>query len=283
MVACGLKRRVFTVAMGAVFGFSAGCSWLFSEKDLGGTLVDLEFDLSSDAHNTKTSEVVARVLEARMRALGTTRGRASAIGAGGASVYVPAQIPSDAITELFKTYALEFYEVDEEAAKQEIERCWTLAQASGSLEVEPCNLPPDRKLLREESGASGELYAVKTPAAITGSSVKSADINMGEQNNMSQVNLVFTEDGGRIFEGLTRRLVGKRLAIVLDDRVVSAPTIREPIPGGRSVIDMGGAGGSETVYTQAKMLAAALNSQSLPVAIRVTSMAEVKPGELSFD
>lgn len=50
------------------------------------------------------------------------------------------------------------------------------------------------------------------------------------------VEVKFSEDGARRFAELTRNNVGRRFAIVVDGRVVSAPMIRDEIPGGRALI-----------------------------------------------
>lgn len=70
---------------------------------------------------------------------------------------------------------------------------------------------------------------------------------------------MFTADGGRRFALLTRGLVRRRLAIVLDERVLSAPLVQEEIDGGRAVITMGGVGTSEEQLAEARALAVALD------------------------
>jgi preprotein translocase subunit SecD len=71
------------------------------------------------------------------------------------------------------------------------------------------------------------------------------------------VSIGFTGEGGARFASLTTELVGRRLAIVLDDTVMSAPRVQEPITGGRAVITMGSASEAE-MRPEAEAIALAL-------------------------
>jgi preprotein translocase subunit SecD len=50
------------------------------------------------------------------------------------------------------------------------------------------------------------------------------------------IEVVFTEAGGRRFADLTRRSIGRRLAVVVDGKLVVAPRIEAEIPGGKAVL-----------------------------------------------
>ncbi|MGC7532367.1 preprotein translocase subunit SecD, partial [Pandoraea pneumonica] len=79
------------------------------------------------------------------------------------------------------------------------------------------------------------------------------------QTNEPQVAITFDSQGGRRFAKVTQENVNKPFAIILDNSVISAPNINEPIMGGRASIS-----GSFTVDT-ANQLAIALRSGKLPV------------------
>lgn len=79
-----------------------------------------------------------------------------------------------------------------------------------------------------------------------------------DQMNQSYVTLNFNARGARIFERVTGESVGRRMAIVLDGKVYSAPSIRERIGGGRASIS-----GSFTT-AEAQDLAIVLRAGSLP-------------------
>lgn len=91
------------------------------------------------------------------------------------------------------------------------------------------------------------------------------DTPYGEQAVM----VAFDAAGAKAFHALTTQLVDRKLAILLDDQVVSVPVVREPIPGGRAQITLGHDGrGSAT------LLAARLRTGPLPAAVSVVSTAQ---------
>ncbi len=93
-----------------------------------------------------------------------------------------------------------------------------------------------------------------------------------DQNNMPVVTTVFDSDGARRFAKLTTDHVNERFAIVLDDIILSAPVIREPIPGGRGQIS----GGFST--QEANDLSVLLRSGALPAPLNVIEERTIGPG-----
>ncbi|MDP2690252.1 MAG: protein translocase subunit SecD, partial [Deltaproteobacteria bacterium] len=85
------------------------------------------------------------------------------------------------------------------------------------------------------------------------------------------VSIVFDSAGARIFERITTQNVGKRLAIVLDGNVHSAPQIREEITGGKAQIT-----GSFT-YEEATDLAIVLRAGALPAPVNIIQNVTVGP------
>lgn len=80
------------------------------------------------------------------------------------------------------------------------------------------------------------------PPLFSGEQLEAASIGQ-DQNGRRTVNFKLKEEGARKFEAYTRDHVGEFFAIVLDSRVISAPQINEPIPGGSVQISSGGIGG----------------------------------------
>ena len=91
------------------------------------------------------------------------------------------------------------------------------------------------------------------------------------QYNQPYVSIKFNAKGAKIFKILPLNNVGKRLAIVLDNVVKSAPVIREPIPGGRAQIE-----GNFTLE-EAKDLAIVLRAGSLPAPMKILEERTVGP------
>lgn len=106
--------------------------------------------------------------------------------------------------------------------------------------------------------------------ALTGAHLKRATIDIQTPSQPTSaaasqpiVNLEFTEEGGGLFEEITGRNVTKPVAIVLDDEIVSAPTVQEKISGGTAVISgVGDIAAATTLQIQ-------LNAGALPVPINV--------------
>ncbi len=120
------------------------------------------------------------------------------------------------------------------------------------------------------------LYLVKKEPELTGTMLKSANVQIasGDQNfgaGGAEVNMELNSEGTKIFARATGMNVGKRLAIVLDGKVKSAPNIREKIPGGSARID--GLGSME----EAQDLALVLRAGALPAPVHIITENTVGP------
>ena len=113
--------------------------------------------------------------------------------------------------------------------------------------------------------------AVYSRVEVSGDSLKNSEASF-DQNNMPVVTTEFDASGTRRFAKLTTEHVNERFAIVLDDKVLSAPTIREPIPGGRGQISGG------FTLQGAKDLAVLLRSGALPAPLSVIEERTVGAG-----
>ena len=175
-------------------------------------------------------------------------------------VQVPGLQNPKALKDLLgKTAKLEFKLVDVNADPTE------LAQGRA---------PVGSQLLRMAQG--GQPIAVKRNAIITGDMLSDARQEFDSQTNAPQVGITFNGAGGRRFAQVTQANVGKPFAIIVDNQVISAPNINEPILGGRASIS-----GGFTVAS-ANELAIALRSGKLPVDLKVIEESTVSP-ELGAD
>ena len=98
---------------------------------------------------------------------------------------------------------------------------------------------------------------------LTGTDLKQAAVTFDSQTSKPQVSLTFTTEGGKKFADITKRNVGKILAIALDDQLVEAPRVNEAIYGGNAVIT------GEFTTQQAKVLQIQFNAGALPVSLSV--------------
>jgi len=104
---------------------------------------------------------------------------------------------------------------------------------------------------------------LESPVLMTGEMVKNAQVRIGGNFNEPYVSLDLTSRGGQVFAALTEKSVGRRLAIVLDETVRSAPVIREKILGGSAQIS-----GSFT-HNEATDLAIVLRVGALPAPVDI--------------
>jgi len=100
-----------------------------------------------------------------------------------------------------------------------------------------------------------------------------------DDNNQAYVTLAFNSRGSRIFDRITAENVGKRMAIVLDGKIYSAPVIRERITGGQASIS------GDFTTSEAQDLAIILRSGSLPAPVHILEERVVGPslGQESID
>jgi preprotein translocase subunit SecD len=130
--------------------------------------------------------------------------------------------------------------VVESVAKLEF-RFTAIDDSSGAVEI------PSRE---------GGMTKVEDPPAMTGEVVQSARVE--PRDGRIHVSLSFTGEGARMFGELTSQHVGRQLAIILDNKVYSAPVIQEPIWGGTADIS------GRFTPEEARELAVVLRSGALP-------------------
>jgi preprotein translocase subunit SecD len=117
----------------------------------------------------------------------------------------------------------------------------------------------------------GQPLLVENNTLMTGDVVADARVRPGDLPNSRIVALDLNARGGRLFEEITGANVNRRLAIILDDTVYSAPVIKEKIPGGRAVIS-----GSFT-SDEARDLAIVLRTGALPAPVTIAEERTVGP------
>ena len=119
-------------------------------------------------------------------------------------------------------------------------------------------------------------FLVQRRVMMTGDVITDARVQIDQQYNEPYVSMEFNSTGARLFERATGENVGKRMAIVLDGVVQSAPVIRERIGGGRAQIT------GRFSMNEASDLAISLRSGSLPAPVKILERRTVGPS-LGFD
>jgi protein-export membrane protein SecD len=132
--------------------------------------------------------------------------------------------------------------------------------------------PPGTELLPGDSTAHGpERYLVRKHIEVDGSHLQNAHATANQQTGEWVVSFEFDSTGGRQFGETTKEHVGQALAIVLDNKVISAPVIREPILGGQGQIS------GRFTAADANDLAILLRAGALPAPIKIIEERTVGP------
>lgn len=114
-------------------------------------------------------------------------------------------------------------------------------------------------------------YLVKKRTLLSGDYLTEARVQIDNQYNEPHVSIKFNKKGGRLFERITAENVKKRLAIVLDDRIYSAPVIQEKISGGEARIT------GRFTHEEAHDLAIILRAGALPAPVEIIEERTVGP------
>lgn len=104
---------------------------------------------------------------------------------------------------------------------------------------------------------------------LSGKQLKNALVEFDQNSGLPHVSLEFNEEGSKLFAEITKRNIGKRVAIFLDGEPISIPTVQDEITGGRAVIS------GDFSINEAKILAQRLNAGALPVPITLISQQTV--------
>jgi preprotein translocase subunit SecD len=112
-------------------------------------------------------------------------------------------------------------------------------------------------------------YYLWRKTRLTGEYITDAQVRIDEQKNRPYVGLDFNRPGAKIFETVTGENIKRRMAIILDDEVNSAPVIQDRIAGGRAQITLGGFKTYDQILQDAKDLSLVLRAGALPAPIQL--------------
>ena len=170
--------------------------------------------------------------------------------------------PQRAKSLIGRTALLEFKLVDEEG---DIE-----AALKGNI-PEGDILLYQRVVDPKTGGVKKVPYLLKEKTLMTGEILKDARVALDSQFHEPYIALEFDDIGAKLFEQITGANVKKRLAIILDDNVYSAPVIQERIAGGRAQIT------GRFTTDEANELAIVLRAGALPAPVRIIEERTVGP------
>ncbi|HTT48764.1 MAG TPA: protein translocase subunit SecD [Pseudolabrys sp.] len=199
-------------------------------------------------------EIIGR----RVNELGTVEPLIQREGTDRILVQVPGlQDPTRLKQLLGKTAKLDFRMVDTGASVEQAQQG---------------QVPPDDELLHGTGKDAAQTYLVEKRVLVSGADLTDAQPGFDQRTSEPIVSFRFNTSGARKFAEVTQQNVGKPFAIVLDNEVISAPVIREPILGGSGQIS-----GSFTVQS-ANDLAILLRAGALPAPLTIIEERTVGPG-----
>lgn len=226
---------------------SVGSTFSYSVSQRNGRVI---LSPTETYRNTLTSDAVERSLEVVRRRLdesGLVEPSITRQGSDGVLVQLPGVDNPQQIRELLGTTARMTFH-------------W-VARSDSRTYTNLITLP----------GEQGESYQLEQRVALEGKHISDAKLAYNPDTKQPVVNFRLDHEGARRFGEMTQKNVGRPLAIVLDDRVITAPVIRGVIAGGSGEIS-----GSFTV-SEASDLALLLRAGALPAPLKVVEERTVGP------
>lgn len=250
------KLRELSQPLGGLVGSSGQRS--LEVSDAGGGLIRLTVPPAAITERIRqTIEQSIQIVEKRVNELGTVEPLIQRQGADRILVQVPGLQDPTRLKELLgKTAKMEFRMVDTTVSPDQVQQ----GRAPPDSDVLPSASPPPPS------------YVVKKQVLVSGGELTDAQPGFDQRSGEPIVSFKFNTVGARKFAQATSENVGQPFAIVLDDKVISAPVIREPIIGGSGQIS-----GSFTVQA-ANDLAILLRAGALPAPLSVIEERTVGPG-----
>ena len=201
-----------------------------------------------DAETSKAVEQSIEIIRRRIDQMGTKEPDISRRGKDRIDIQAAGESDPDRLKNVIgQTAKLTFQMVDETASPEDL--------AAGRV-------PPGDEVLPSTDGITAS-YLVKKRSVVTGEMLTNAQSTFDSQTNQPVVSFRFNGLGSRRFGDITRQNVGKRFAIVLDKKVISAPVIINPITGGSGQIT------GHFTTESANDLAVLLRAGALPAPLKV--------------
>lgn len=274
----------------------AGYEYTGTRQDNGASwMVFRMSDLRSNDIRVKSVEQAREVIENRINGSGVKEPQITRKGETGINIQLPGESDVEKAKKSIGTTArLEFLLVDEEADLEAVVAAADAAKGQLSAEdyaddlklsehlLDTGALRPGQRLYWQYTKASparpaerSVSYILKDEVLLSGDDVATASTEKNQQTGSYYVALDFKPNGSAVFADVTGKNVRKRLAIVLDEKVVSAPTIQQKISGTASISV--GEGSVQDTFDEASQLARFLRSGALPAPVSIGESRRIGP------
>ncbi len=269
-----------------------GILTLIDETDEGVFSFDLTEDKKKEIHDYTIEQVLERQRN-RIDEFGVAEPSIQKIGEDRILIQLPGlEDPERAQSVLERTALLEFKLVDKTMTPPKLDEMVENALTAGKLPVDfdqkklneavKDKIPAGSQVLwqEEEDNKTGEknkkYFLLKANTLLTGKTLEDARVSY-DRFNKPVVSIAFNPGGAEVFKNITTDNTGEQLAIILDDKVYSAPNINEPIPNGRAQIEFGSMMDRQSTMREAQDLAVILRAGSLPAPVEILESRVVGP------
>jgi preprotein translocase subunit SecD len=255
-------------------------------------------NIKSDIETQSVGKSI-EVIRNRIDEFGVTEPEITAQGEDRIVVQLPGVRDIERAKELIgRTAKLEFKMVNDTVAPQMIQSWLDKAVAAGIVykkgerysdyirkmnEFLKADLPEAHELAFEKvTSPTGEdlqsiPYLIELTPRITGDDLSDARVQIDPQKNQPYVSMEFKPAGAKKFEEATGASIGRRMAVVLDGNVYSAPVIQGKIAGGNAQITLGSSADFNKTMREARDLALVLRAGALPVQLDFLEQRTVGP------
>ncbi len=270
----------------------AGYQYATTREENGGSWLVYEMSESrADEIRRNAVEQAREVIEHRINGSGVKEPQITRKGETGVNIQLPGESDVEkAKASIGGTARLEFMLVDEDADDVAILAAADVARAdllpedqNDDLKVserlqDQGVLRPGQRVYWQYEGkpaVRGQGFVIKDEVLLTGDDVATARTEKDPQNGDFYVALEFKPHGSAVFSDVTGKNVKKRLAIILDSQVRSAPTIQQKISGTASISV--GEGSIQQTLDDASQLARFLRSGALPAPVSIGDFRLIGP------
>lgn len=292
-----MRQRTF-ISLALIILLAIVCGWLALSNpsiNIGGTVREVKVHLGLDLQgglrallqadvpdgtviDPDSMNVARGIIERRVNALGVVEPLIQVQGRNRIVVELPGiQNPDEAIKLFGSTGLLEFVaagttpltegDVVKTTGPSTSNSCSSAVAATASNPTPTPTISPSTPVTATNPITNTQVYST----VMTGDCLSNASYQPNSTTNAPQINFQLKDAGTKIFGDFTTNHVGQYLAIVLDKRVISSPSINSPITGGDGVIT-----GRFTIQS-ATDLAVQLKFGSLPIPLKVATTTTIGP------
>lgn len=256
------------------------------------------YDAYLNEYKTKVIHQAIETIRNRIDEFGVAEPSISQQGANKILIQLPGMADAERAKQLINTTArLDFMIVSDEKSTPELSSLISQVEKAGNYSMATLKYNdyiarlnndlkgkiPEKTIVYFEKSPNAQKmeagsipFLLRTDTDLSGGSLDDASVGFGQYGE-PEVRMRFNAAGANKFADLTGANVNKRMAIVLDKIVKSAPNIKDRIAGGSAVITLGGGKNRQDTMNEAKLISTALRAGALPATLEQLEERRVGP------